>query len=102
MKSAQQEVFEFFVNMVNEIVKECFGKPNVRKEFMDFVIELKEQGRVIKRGDHNEKELEITNELMAAQAFIFYLGGFETSSDTISLLISASRMTVITEDLLSF
>ncbi|GBP68704.1 Cytochrome P450 6B2 [Eumeta japonica] len=87
VKSAQKDIFDFFVNMVNEIVKERFGKPKVRKDFMDFMIELKEQGRVVRRGDDHEKELEITNELMAAQAFIFYLGGFETSSGTMSFLM---------------
>ncbi|GBP68700.1 Cytochrome P450 6B2 [Eumeta japonica] len=87
VKSSQKDIFEFFVNMVNKIVKERFGKPKVRKDFMDFMIELKEQGRVVRRGDDHEKELEITNELMAAQAFIFYLGGFETSSGTMSFLM---------------
>ncbi|GBP09515.1 Cytochrome P450 9e2 [Eumeta japonica] len=60
-------------DMVNQIVNERTGKPKVRKDFMDFMIELKEEGRAVRKGDNSNTELEITNEIMAAQAFIFYL-----------------------------
>ncbi|KAI5646228.1 cytochrome p450 domain-containing protein [Phthorimaea operculella] len=76
----------FFVSLVSEIVKEREGKPKERGDFMDLMIELKEQGKVT-RSKEGGVELEITDELITAQALLFYAAGFETSSSTMSFML---------------
>lgn len=80
-------VINFFLDLVSEIAKERAGKPKVRKDFMDFMIDLKEQGRVTKSNTEETAELEITDELIAAQAMVYYAAGFESSSATMSFLL---------------
>ncbi|GBP56882.1 hypothetical protein EVAR_41631_1 [Eumeta japonica] len=81
------DLFGFFMNLVNSIIKEREGKPKIRKDFMDFMIELREEGRVIRKGDESVAELEMNDVIIAAQALVFYAGGFETSSATMSFLL---------------
>ncbi|XP_011551074.3 cytochrome P450 6B7 [Plutella xylostella] len=77
----------FFLNLVNKIVGEREGRPKSRKDFMDLMIELKEQKLIEKREHDKVAKLEMSPELMAAQAVVFYAAGFETSSATMSFLI---------------
>ncbi|KAJ2938427.1 hypothetical protein O0L34_g12868 [Tuta absoluta] len=81
-----KEISDFFVNLVTEVVKEREGKPKVKRDFMDLIIELKEQGKVTRSGEEGE-ELKITDELITAQALLFYAAGFETSSSTMSFML---------------
>ncbi|GBP95421.1 Cytochrome P450 6B2 [Eumeta japonica] len=87
LKLKRGNLHEFFLIMVNQILKERMGKPKIRKDFMDFMIELKEEGHITRKGDDSTAELDITDVIMAAQAFVFYAAGFETSSATMSFLI---------------
>ncbi|GBP95418.1 Cytochrome P450 6B2 [Eumeta japonica] len=82
-----KKLFGFFINLVNTIITEREGKPKIRKDFMDFMIELREEGRVTRKGDDKVAELEMNDALIAAQALVFYAGGFETSSATMSFLL---------------
>ncbi|GBP56873.1 Cytochrome P450 6B7 [Eumeta japonica] len=81
------ELFGFFMDLVHKIIKEREGKPKIRKDFMDFMIELKEEGRVIRKGDTGVAGLEMNDIIITAQAMVFYVAGFETSSATMSFLI---------------
>ncbi|KAJ2951467.1 hypothetical protein O0L34_g13619 [Tuta absoluta] len=81
-----KDIRAFFISLVSEIVKEREGKPKVRRDFMDLMIELKEQGKV-SRSKEGGVELEITDELITAQALLFYAAGFETSSSTMSFML---------------
>ncbi|GBP56881.1 Cytochrome P450 6B7 [Eumeta japonica] len=83
----EHELYVFFMNLVNKIIKEREGKPKVRKDFMDFMIELREEGRVIRKGDAGVAELEMNDIIITAQAMVFYAAGFETSSATMSFLL---------------
>nr|ASX93978.1 cytochrome P450 CYP6CV6 [Zygaena filipendulae] len=78
---------DFFVNLVKQIISERNGKPSLRKDFMDLMIELREQGKISRRKENGQSEIEIDDELIAAQALIFYAAGFETSSATMSFLV---------------
>lgn len=81
------KVTNFFLHLVNKVTKEREGKAKIRKDFMDFMIELKEQGKVTKCNADKIVELEITDALVAAQALVFYAAGFESSSGTMSFLL---------------
>ncbi|KAH9628323.1 hypothetical protein HF086_018255 [Spodoptera exigua] len=79
---------KFFKNLVDNIIAERNGKPTGRNDFMDLILELREMREVnyTKYGNY-VKPLEITPDVMAAQAFVFYVAGYETSATTMSYLM---------------
>lgn len=81
------ELINFFLDLVSKIAKERERKPKVRKDFMDFMIDLKEQATITKSNTEETVPLEITDELIAAQAMVYYAAGFESSSGTMSFLL---------------
>lgn len=87
MNFESPKVINFFLDLVSTVAKEREGKPKVRKDFMDFMIDLKEQGTVTKSNGDKTVELEITDALVAAQAMVYYAAGFESSSGTMSFLL---------------
>nr|QZK27660.1 cytochrome P450 monooxygenase CYP6CV1 [Conogethes punctiferalis] len=81
------EIQDFFVALVRKVIQERDGKPSVRKDFMDLMMELREQGKAIRRKEDGVSEIEIDDYMIAAQALVFYSAGFETSAATMSFLI---------------
>nr|QBC73085.1 cytochrome P450 mono-oxygenase [Osmia bicornis]QBC73129.1 cytochrome P450 mono-oxygenase [Osmia bicornis] len=67
----------FFTKAVTDTIKYRQENDIVRPDFINMLMELKA---------HPEKlnNIELTNSLLTAQAFVFFLAGFETSSTTIS------------------
>lgn len=83
MKSLTPNVAKFFMNAVKDTV-EFREKNDVRRnDFMDLLIKLKNAGSI----DNENGKTEITINEIAAQAFIFFLAGFETSSTALSYAI---------------
>ncbi|XP_028165227.1 cytochrome P450 6B7-like [Ostrinia nubilalis] len=80
------EILDFFLGLVRNVIKEREGTPPVRKDFMDLMIELREQGKVSRRKEDGISEIEMDDYLIAAQALVFYSAGFETSAATMSFL----------------
>ncbi|XP_051168141.1 probable cytochrome P450 6a13 [Leptopilina boulardi] len=74
---ADRETDNFFVNLIRDTMQ--YRKENniVRHDFIDLLREVKENPDRL--GD-----LELTDSLIAAQAFVFFIAGFETSSTTMS------------------
>ncbi|GJQ77926.1 Cyp6a9 [Trypoxylus dichotomus] len=71
-----KEVSDFFLNAVKEVI-EYREKNNVhRNDFMQILMDL--------RNKNNE---EMTIKQMAAQAFVFFIAGFETSATTINFCL---------------
>ncbi|XP_076383670.1 cytochrome P450 6A1-like [Megalopta genalis] len=69
-------ITSFFIRVVSDTIKYREENNVIRPDFVNMLIELK---------NHPEKlqDVEITDNLLTAQAFGFFLGGFETSSITI-------------------
>ncbi|PNF31791.1 putative cytochrome P450 6a14 [Cryptotermes secundus] len=92
------DVSKYFLKMVQETV-EYREKNNVkRNDFMQLLIQLKEKGSLdSEQGaeDRSEEEMNGTCETadglsmnsLAAQAFVFFLAGFETSSTTMTFCL---------------
>ncbi|KAJ0175189.1 hypothetical protein K1T71_009330 [Dendrolimus kikuchii] len=83
-------VTDFFFNMVRQIITERNNTPSNRKDFMDLLLELRNKGQVQSTNKNNEAEKQtvaITDGIIAAQAFVFYVGGYETSATTMSFLL---------------
>ncbi|CAD7079475.1 unnamed protein product [Hermetia illucens] len=87
---AHRDVTKFFMDIVRETV-DFREKNNIRRnDFMDLLIQLKNHA-TLEGEDHESVESKIIDKLtleeLAAQAFIFFVGGFETSSSTLTLTL---------------
>ncbi|CAH2049037.1 unnamed protein product, partial [Iphiclides podalirius] len=80
------------VMIVNEILKKRNYKPSGRNDFIDLLLECKAKGILVGESIENFKpdgtpeiaKLELDDLVMAAQVFIFFAAGFETSSSSTS------------------
>ncbi|XP_023298808.2 cytochrome P450 6a9-like [Lucilia cuprina] len=84
-KQTPDNIEEFFLRIVRETV-EYREKNNIRRnDFMDMLIDLKNK-KLIKT-EHGEELTNLTLEEIAAQAFVFFNAGFETSSTTMGFAL---------------
>lgn len=70
----------FFYNMVESTVKYREESKVVRKDFMNLLVELKNKPN----SENKETQGRLTLNDIAAQCFIFFIAGFETSASTIN------------------
>ena len=91
LKVLDKEVDDFIFSVVKQTVEYREQKNFTRNDFMQLLIQLKNQGYI--SVDKNEKEAEevkdknvnkMTINELAAQVFVFFVAGFETSSSTLS------------------
>ncbi|XP_011173392.2 cytochrome P450 6A1 [Solenopsis invicta] len=73
----QMETHTFFTRVITETINYRETNNIIRNDFVDMLRELKKNPD--KLGDIN-----LTDSLLASQAFVFFLAGFETSSTTMS------------------
>nr|CAD7462715.1 unnamed protein product [Timema tahoe] len=76
---ASKDVNDFFLGMVKETMSYREKNKVVRNDFLQLLIQLKNKGMV-----DEDLVSKMTDTLLAAQCFVFFLAGFETSSTTIS------------------
>ncbi|XP_026471516.1 probable cytochrome P450 6a20 [Ctenocephalides felis] len=76
------EVSHFFLHTVQNTIRYRKNNNIERKYFMQLLLKLKDDNT---NGDDSQTSL--TMEEIAAQAFIFFLGGFETSSSAMSFCL---------------
>lgn len=82
-KTIDDDVSEFFMNIVTDTIKYRETNNIQRNDFMDILIKLKNQEKI--ENDENSGPVSV-NEI-AAQAFLFFLAGFETSSTTLTFTL---------------
>ncbi|CAH2107766.1 unnamed protein product [Euphydryas editha] len=80
------------LDLVNEVLRQRNCEPSGRNDFIDLLLECKKKGTIV--GESIEKvkpdgtpevaTLEMDDELIAAQVFVFFAAGFETSSSATS------------------
>ncbi|KAJ8733632.1 hypothetical protein PYW07_014183 [Mythimna separata] len=70
---------EFFVGAVKKVLAERRRETTKRHDFIDICLELQKQGMM---QDNTGYELEPTDEILAAQAFFFFIAGIDTSANT--------------------
>nr|AIJ00768.1 P450 CYP6 family protein 8 [Plutella xylostella] len=82
-------VKDFFYGMVRRVMEERNGEPSGRNDFMDLLLEMKEKKihGVKKHEGDKERSVVIDEDVMAAQAFVFYVAGYETSASTTAFLL---------------
>ncbi|XP_060658143.1 cytochrome P450 6a2-like [Drosophila nasuta] len=82
MRMIPDDVHEFFMGLVNETLAYREKEKIKRNDFMEMLIELKQKGSFTLDNGEVITGLDIGE--LAAQVFVFYLAGFETSSSTMS------------------
>lgn len=82
MKAVDADLSVFFMNAVAQTIEYREANKVVRNDFMDLLINLKNTGHVDGKVDEGAGRLTL-NEI-AAQAFVFFIAGFETSSTAMS------------------
>ncbi|XP_046975065.1 cytochrome P450 6B6-like [Vanessa cardui] len=83
------------ISLVRQIMGQRNYKPSGRNDFIDMMLELKQKGKITgesvqkRNPDGTPKivELELDDQLLSAQVFIFFAAGFETSSSASSFLL---------------
>ncbi|ALC41930.1 Cyp6a23 [Drosophila busckii] len=81
MKSTVQEVEDFYLRIVRDTINYRLEHKEKRHDFMDMLIELYQK----QLAGNTEEGLSF--EELAAQAFIFFVAGFETSSTTMGFAL---------------
>lgn len=76
----------FFAKAVRDTVDYREKNGVRRKDFMDLLLQLKNRGG-LSEGAKNDKGGFITMDELAAQAFVFFLAGFETSSTAMTFAL---------------
>ncbi|XP_017106361.2 probable cytochrome P450 6a14 [Drosophila bipectinata] len=88
MKVLPDEVTEFFMATVKNTVDYRLKTNVKRNDFVDQLIELRAKDQeAAKKGKGIDLSYGLTLEQMAAQAFVFFIAGFETSSSTMSFCL---------------
>nr|QZP43570.1 cytochrome P450 monooxygenase CYP6B91 [Ephestia elutella] len=79
----------FFYDLVKKVISDRKGAPIGRKDFMDLILELRQQGEIkgMRRSDETELQLDFDEDVIAAQAFVFYAAGYETSATTMAFML---------------
>ncbi|XP_011304859.1 probable cytochrome P450 6a13 [Fopius arisanus] len=79
VKVIPTDITEFFISSVKEAMEFRKRENVIRHDLVDTLMEIEKT--------HDNKEFEFTESLMSAQAFVFFVAGFETSSTAISFAL---------------
>ncbi|CAB3365185.1 Hypothetical predicted protein [Cloeon dipterum] len=97
-----KEVTEFFKKLTKDMMDQRIEKNIVRKDFIQLLMELKVKGNItVDDGDDEDRQIlpelnttesssnniKFDDTILAAQATVFFLAGFETSSTVISFAL---------------
>ncbi|XP_017050276.1 cytochrome P450 6a2 [Drosophila ficusphila] len=82
MRMVPEDVHQFFMRLVNDTIALRERENFKRNDFMNLLIELKQKGSVTLENGEVIEGMDIGE--LAAQVFVFYVAGFETSSSTMS------------------
>ncbi|XP_065214692.1 probable cytochrome P450 6a20 isoform X2 [Planococcus citri] len=99
-----QEINDYFINTVKDMVKYREENNITRGDFLDLLIAMKNHKELEKLKDQHEdadlekfmsqigekcvkNDVEMTPELIAAQCFLFFIGGFEGASNALMFLL---------------
>lgn len=89
MKLLRDDVSEFFIGSLKETIRYREENNIKRKDFLDMMMELMKHGRLDddddddgKIGDNTTTNGQLSFHEIAANCFVFFLAGFETSSTT--------------------
>ncbi|KAJ1520474.1 hypothetical protein ONE63_003600 [Megalurothrips usitatus] len=82
-----QDIHDFFTKMFQNTVAYRQKNHVVRHDFVDLLLQLKTKGKLNDQPDDEHQSVPdsgIDEDILPAQAFVFFLAGFETSSSTLA------------------
>ncbi|XP_037874501.1 cytochrome P450 6B1 [Bombyx mori] len=86
MRIIPKKTHDFFHNVVTSVLRAReSGEQEKRGDFIDMMMNLRNDDANNKKTDDPD-EVEITDIVISANAFIIFLGGFETTSSTLAFL----------------
>ncbi|EAT35330.1 AAEL012492-PA [Aedes aegypti] len=85
LKQTPADIERFFVNMVRKTVEHREKNNISRPDFLQLLMQLKNKG-TLEESKEDSKETISMNDVIA-QAFLFFFGGFETSSKALSFAL---------------
>ncbi|XP_063623073.1 cytochrome P450 6B6-like [Cydia splendana] len=80
----------FFKDLVEKVITQRKGVPSTRNDFMDLLLQIKNNKELQtagRFGDVEGENVEITNSIIEAQSFAFYVAGYETSASTMGFML---------------
>jgi len=83
--TTNKEVSDFFLSSIRETVDYRENNDVKRNDFLSLLLQIKKHGKI--NDDVGESIGGITTEQLAAQAFLFFVAGFETSSTTMTFVL---------------
>lgn len=89
-KSTKTDVEKFFMEAIRETALYRETNDVYRKDFMHLLLQLKNRGKLVNDGKVTGKKeggVDLNLNQVAAQAFLFYVAGFETSSTASSFTL---------------
>lgn len=83
------KVQKYFIDITSQAIEHREKNNIVRKDFMQLLLQLRNNGKVSQDGDWDIKSAAsskktLTIEECAAQTFLFYIAGFDTSASTLT------------------
>ncbi|XP_073960469.1 probable cytochrome P450 6a23 [Choristoneura fumiferana] len=88
MKIIPQKTHDFFYNIVTSVLRDREnGVVERRGDFIDMMMALRNDDKNNNKAEKDEDYVEITDMVISANAFIIFLGGFETTSSTLAFLL---------------
>lgn len=92
IRSIDKDVEDFMISLVKENLKFREEHKIIRKDFFQLLVQLRNSGEVGLDGQwdatiNSSSKKSLTIEEVAAQSFVFYAAGFETSSTTVSFCL---------------
>lgn len=88
VKTTEPEVEHFIYTIVKKTVDYRKANNIERNDFLQQLIQLHEQGYTSGDQNTNQENNKITIDDVAANAYVFFVGGYETSSSTISFCLT--------------
>ncbi|KAJ3655229.1 hypothetical protein Zmor_014365 [Zophobas morio] len=86
VKAVPPDVSNFFMKVVNDTIAYREKNNFSRKDFMQLLIDLK-NNKLVPENGYKYDGNSLTTEEIAAQCFVFFLAGFETSSTTMTFAL---------------
>lgn len=88
MRIIPRRTHDFFYNIVTSVLRAReTGEQEKRGDFIDMMMALRSDDADNARGSDDDDDVEITDMVISANAFIIFLGGFETTSSTLAFLL---------------
>ncbi|XP_011501474.1 PREDICTED: probable cytochrome P450 6a13 [Ceratosolen solmsi marchali] len=96
IQMVDSSVTKFFLNAVSQMIKERESKHIKRHDFMDLLIDLKRKtdelninvgAEALKNENTISEEIVMTEDIIAAQAFVFFVAGYDTSANAIAFCL---------------